>query len=36
EVADHSSRFWALVESRCPDWRESAAWLRRHGAELVL
>ncbi|MCA1690064.1 MAG: M48 family metallopeptidase [Actinobacteria bacterium] len=36
EVADHSPGFWALVESRCPDWRESAAWLRRHGAELVL
>jgi predicted metal-dependent hydrolase len=36
EVADHSAGFWALVESRCPDWRESAAWLRRHGAELVL
>jgi predicted metal-dependent hydrolase len=36
EVADHSAGFWALVESRCPGWRESAAWLRRHGAELVL
>lgn len=36
EVADHSRRFWALVETRCPDWREPAAWLRRHGQELVL
>ena len=27
EVADHSPRFWALLESRCPDWREPAAWL---------
>ncbi len=36
EVADHSSRFWALVEQRCPDWREPAGWLRRHGQELVL
>jgi hypothetical protein len=36
EVADHSGRFWALVGERCPGWRESAAWLRRHGQELVL
>ena len=36
EVADHSRRFWELVEARCPDWREPAAWLRRHGQELVL
>lgn len=36
QIADHSPRFWALVETRCPDWREAAGWLRRHGAELVL
>ena len=36
EVHDHSPRFWALVEARCPDWREPAAWLRRHGTELVV
>ncbi len=36
EVADHSPRFWALLETRCPGWREQAAWLRRHGQELVL
>jgi predicted metal-dependent hydrolase len=36
EVADHSVRFWALVAARCPGWREPAAWLRRHGQELVL
>ena len=36
EVHDHSPRFWALVESRCPDWREPARWLRRHGPELVI
>ena len=36
EVADHSRRFWTLLEQRCPDWREPAAWLRRHGQELVL
>jgi predicted metal-dependent hydrolase len=36
ELMDHSSRFWALLESRVPDWREHARWLRRYGATLVL
>lgn len=36
EVMDHSPRFWRLLESRWPHWREHAAWLRRHGATLVL
>jgi predicted metal-dependent hydrolase len=36
EVMDHSPRFWALLESRCPDCRAEARWLRRHGATLVL
>jgi predicted metal-dependent hydrolase len=36
EIADHSPRFWALLESRCPDWREPAAWLRTYGSVLVL
>jgi len=36
DIRDHSSRFWALVESRCPGWREQRDWLRRHGATLVL
>jgi predicted metal-dependent hydrolase len=36
EIADHSPRFWALLESRCPDWREPAAWLRVYGSVLVL
>jgi predicted metal-dependent hydrolase len=36
EVHDHSPRFWALLERRCPDHRHHAAWLRRHGASLVL
>jgi predicted metal-dependent hydrolase len=36
EIHDHSPRFWALVEARCPEWREPAAWLRRHGPELVI
>jgi len=36
EVRDHSRRFRALVESRCPGWRAQRDWLRRHGATLVL
>jgi predicted metal-dependent hydrolase len=36
DVLDHSPRFWALLESRCPDYREHVRWLRRHGATLVL
>jgi hypothetical protein len=36
EVMDHSPRFWALLAERCPDYREHAGWLRRHGATLVL
>jgi predicted metal-dependent hydrolase len=36
EVMDHSPRFWALLESRVPGWREPAAWLRRYGSTLVL
>lgn len=36
EVRDHSPRFWALLESRFPEWREQRAWLRLHGATLVV
>jgi predicted metal-dependent hydrolase len=36
EVHDHSDRFWGLLASRCPDWREHEAWLRRHGHSLRL
>jgi predicted metal-dependent hydrolase len=36
EVMDHSPGFWALLGRRCPDYREHARWLRRHGATLVL
>jgi len=36
EVMDHSPRFWALLAGRCPEYRVHAAWLRRHGATLVL
>jgi hypothetical protein len=33
--ANHSRRFWRLVESRRPEWREQKAWLNEHGAELL-
>jgi predicted metal-dependent hydrolase len=36
EAMDHSPRFWSLVGAHCPDYREQAAWLRRHGGTLVL
>jgi predicted metal-dependent hydrolase len=32
---NHSPRFWALVESRRPDWRRQREWLREHGEELL-
>ncbi len=35
EILDHSPRFWALVASRWPGWREDRDWLRRHGATLM-
>ena len=36
EVHDHSQRFWDLLASRCPEWRERERWLRRHGHALRL
>jgi predicted metal-dependent hydrolase len=36
DLLDHSPRFWRLLASRCPDWREREAWLRRHGHALRL
>jgi len=35
-VMDHSPRFWSLLASHCPEYREPKGWLRRHGATLVL
>jgi len=35
-VMDHSSRFWALLQHHCPDYRTHVRWLRRHGATLVI
>ena len=34
DVMDHSKRFWRLVESRCPDYREHERWLRSYGPAL--
>jgi predicted metal-dependent hydrolase len=36
EVLDHSDRFWSLLASRVPEWRERERWLRRHGHALRL
>jgi len=32
--ANHSRRFWRLVESAYPRFREAERWLRRHGSSL--
>jgi predicted metal-dependent hydrolase len=34
DVMDHSRRFWKLLQSRCPDYREHERWLRRYGPAL--
>lgn len=31
---NHSGRFWALVEGRCPDMERHKTWLRTHGQKL--
>ncbi len=36
ELMDHSRRFWQLLATRVPDWREHERWLRRHGHLLRL
>jgi len=36
DVQDHSDRFWSLLATRCPDWREHERWLRAHGHALRL
>lgn len=36
EVLDHSPRFWRLLGSRCPGYREHERWLRRNGHTLRL
>lgn len=34
ERMDHSRRFWEKVAKTCPDYKESAAWLKKHGPDL--
>jgi len=36
EVLDHSDRFWRLLASRSPGYREHERWLRRNGHTLGL
>jgi predicted metal-dependent hydrolase len=36
EVLDHSPRFWKLLASRCPDYRDHERWLRQNGHTLHL
>jgi predicted metal-dependent hydrolase len=36
DVLDHSPRFWALLASRCPEYRQRERWLRRYGPMLRL
>ena len=36
EIADHSPRFWALLEHYCPEYRQHQRWLRRYGPMLSL
>ena len=36
EVLDHSKRYWRLLESRCPAYRDHERWLRRNGHSLRL
>ena len=34
QIHNHSRNFWNLLGSRCPDYRQHEAWLRRHGQAL--
>jgi predicted metal-dependent hydrolase len=34
DVADHSERFWSLLATRRPSYRDEQRWLRRHGHTL--
>jgi predicted metal-dependent hydrolase len=35
-VLDHSDRFWRLLGSRSPGYRDHERWLRRNGPALRL
>lgn len=34
EEANHSARFWQLVESYCPNYRRHRSWLKEHASAL--
>lgn len=36
EVLGHGADFWALIDARVPDWRESRRWLKVNGSTLRL
>ena len=36
KIKNHSPRFWALVESICPDFKRHRKWLRDNGEKLNL
>ncbi|HWI21685.1 MAG TPA: M48 family metallopeptidase, partial [Baekduia sp.] len=36
KVLDHSPRFWQLLETHLPGYRQDNDWLRQNGATLVL
>ena len=36
EIHDHSSRYWELLATRCPDYEQHERWLRRNGQTLHL
>jgi predicted metal-dependent hydrolase len=36
QIADHSRRFWKLLERHWPGYRDDRRWLRLNGATLVL
>lgn len=35
EEMNHSQRFWALVEKRCPDYQTQRNWLKNHGLAIL-
>lgn len=35
-VSNHSGRFWMVVESMLPDYKQRRKWLREHGETLTL